>query len=116
MSLRRAIVVLPDDRETVLAIREIVAFFDRHRGEFVGASLVARATGVSDRRVDLVLGALSAAHVVDCDRDSSATGFTYVPDGVLELEVRRFLRQSDSVGSGLRRKTDRFRGRFGQGA
>lgn len=116
MSFRRAIEALSDDRETVMATREIVAFFQRHRGEAVERSRVARATGVPAGRVEAILGALAGAHVIDCDRDSSTADVTYNPDSVLELEVRRFLRVSDTVGSGLRRKADRFRGRFGSGA
>lgn len=115
MSLRRALAALPDDRETAAATREIVAFFNSHKGEAIGFRRLARVTGLGEVRVAPVLGALATAGVVDCDGDSDGRECTYAPDGALDIEVRRFLRVSEAAGSGLQRRVDRFRGSFGPG-
>jgi hypothetical protein len=116
MSLRRALAALPDDRDTATAIREVVAFFNGHRGEAVDPMRVARATGLGEVRVAPVLRALFTASVVDCDGDSGGGKCTYEPDGALDIEVRRFLRVSGAVGGGLQRRVDRFRGSYGSGS
>lgn len=115
MSLRRALAALPDDRDTATATREIVAFFDSHKGETIDSRRLARVTGLGEVRIAPVLGALATASVVDCDGDSDCGECVYRPDGALDVEVRRFLRVSGAAGNGLQRRVDRFRGSFGQG-
>lgn len=115
MSLRRALGVLPDDRETVMTVRKVMAFLDGHKGDPVVAQRIARVTGLPLDRIELVVEALVGARVLDCDGDPGREDCTYSPDSILDLEVRRFFRVSDAAESGLHRKVDRFRGRFGAG-
>ena len=114
MSLKRALATLPDDRESLRATREIVAFLDRHRGESLDAARIGSAVGVSDVRVESVLSALVNGLVVDCDGDPLHDRCTYAPDAVLNLEVRRFLQASNGFDAGLKRRVDRFRGSYGR--
>lgn len=114
MSLRRALACLPDDRDSVTATRDIVAYLDRHQGESVDATGISRATGVSGGRIDPVLEALSQALVIDFDGEPLLSHYKYTPDPVLSLEVRRFLKASSGVDAGLQRRVDRFRGHYGR--
>lgn len=115
MSLRRALSALPDDRDTVAAVREVVAFLSLHPGEPMDVERVTRSTGVSSVRVEPVMCALAEALVIDCDGDPRLHEFTYQPDAVLSLEVRRFLKVAGGVESRLHRGVDRFRGRYNSG-
>lgn len=116
MSLRRALSSLPDDRETARVVREVVRFLDAHARESVSVDRIVRATGIEGRAVSGVLSELERAHVVDCTGAPDAASCVFAPDSVLEVEVRTFLRSSAFAGSGMQRKVDRFRGRFGSGA
>ena len=111
MSLRRALELLPDDRGTQVAIREVMAFFSAHSREPIEPARVARATGLAPERTAPVLEALARAFVLNCDGDPSCVPGTYDPDAILALEVGRFLRVRDSAPSRLRSGLDRFRGR-----
>lgn len=114
MSLRRALLQLSDDRDTLTAAREVVAYFDRHQRESIDPVRIGSAIGMAQSRVEPVLKALVSALVVDCDGDPHADRCTYLPDAVLNLEVRRFLTASGGVGAGLQRRVDRFRGTYGR--
>jgi hypothetical protein len=116
MSLRRALAALPDDRDTAMAVREIVTFFNSHKGQAIEPGRLARVTGVGDLRTEPVLTALSCARVVDCDGDVRSDTCVYAPDVALDIEVRRYLRVSGTAGSGLQSRVDRFRGTYGSGA
>lgn len=115
MSLRRALSALPDDRETVTAAREVVAFLSLHPDESLDTERITHSTSLSSVRVEPVVCALAAALVIDCDGDPRLHEFTYHPDAVLSLEVRRFLKVAGGVESRLQRGVDRFRGRYGSG-
>ena len=115
MSLRSALIALPDDRDTKAAVREVVAYLDLHRGEQLVASRIERATGVMASRVEGVLAALSLAKVVDCDGDPRTSECVFAPDGMLDLEVRRFLRSAGVQGTGAQRRVERYRGTYGSG-
>jgi len=115
MSLRRALSALPDDRDTVATVRQVVAVFAGHPGESVDAERIVRSTGLSPMRVEPVLCALADTHVIDCDGDPRLHPCTYRPDAVLSLEVRRFMRVAGGVETRLQRGADRFRGRYGSG-
>lgn len=115
MSLRQALAKLAEDRDTVTAARDVISYFDRHRDETVASPAVERATGLSPSRVEPVLTVLARAQVIDCDGDPHLDGCRYHPDRVLELEVRRFLRDSTRTDSALRSRVDRFRGGYGAG-
>ncbi|MDZ4169974.1 MAG: hypothetical protein U1E26_10030 [Coriobacteriia bacterium] len=115
MSLRQALAILADDRDTALAARDVISFFDRHRDEVVPAPAVGRATGLSASSVAPLLTAFAQARVIDCDGDPCLDGCRYHPDQVLDLEVRRFLRDATRIDGALRRRVDRFRGSYGPG-
>lgn len=112
VGLRRAIAALPDDRDTVHAVRETVAFFAAHAGESLDAKRVGRATGLDQERLAGVLTALVDARVIDCDGDPVLGSLLFSPDAVLAMEVRRFLRTSPADAR-LQRGADRFRGARG---
>ena len=114
MSLRTAMTSLSDDRESVRAVREVVACFSTHRGEPLGPERVARIVGFSRERTDPVLRALASALVINCDGDPSSFPCTFTPDSVLALEVERFLRQGDPDTERLQSNIDRFRRRTGR--
>ncbi len=114
MSLKRALAALPDDRDSIRATREVVSYLDRHRGELVDAARISGAVGLADARVEPVLGALQEGYVIECDGDARHDRCSYLPDAVLNLEVRHFLQASSDVDAGLKRRVDRFRGTFGR--
>ncbi len=113
MSLRTTLALLPDDRGTDVAVREVIAFFRAHAHEPVEPSRVARATGLSADRVEPVLQALAKGRVVDCDGDPLTDPCSFDPDTMLAMEVRRYLRVSDSASSRVQAGVNRFRGRQG---
>ena len=113
MSLRTTLTLLPDDRATDTAVREVIAFFRAHPHESVEPSRVARATGLSVDRVEPVLQALAKGRVIDCDGDPLTEPSSFDPDTMLAMEVRRFLRVSDSASSRMHVGVNRYLGRQG---
>jgi hypothetical protein len=105
--------VLPDDRATVSAAREILAFFNAHAHEPISPDRLVRATGLPADRTEAVLGVLAGSFVLDCDGDPGLAPSSYDPDTVLALEVRRFLRVHEATNTRLQSDIDRFRGRHG---
>lgn len=115
MSLRTSLALLPDDRATGTAVREVILFFHAHAHEPVEASRVVRATGLSADRVEPVLTALAKGLVIDCDGDPLKEPSSFDPDTMLALEIRRFLRVEDSAHSRASAGVIRYRGRQGLG-
>lgn len=115
MSLRRALAAWPDDRDSVAAARAVVSFIERNRGQRFDARRIERATGLGPDVVGGLLTALVDGVVLDCDGDPRQNECTYTPDGVLEIEVRRFLKSATGVETGTRERVDRYRNRFGSG-
>jgi len=115
MSLRKALVALPDDRGTLSVIHGVITYLDRHPDEPFDLPVITRRTGFDDDRIGPVICALAEAFVIDCDGDPRSTSCTYKPDSVLAMEVRRFLRTSGGVDIRLQRGVDRFRGRHSSG-
>jgi hypothetical protein len=113
VGLRSTLALLPDDRATDAAVREVITFFRAHAHEPVDARRVSRATGMSPDRVDPVLQALAKGRVIDCDGDPLTQPCSFDPDTMLAMEVRRFLRVSDSASSRMQAGVDRYRGRQG---
>ena len=111
MSLRTTLALLPDDRATDAAVREVIAFFRAHAHEPVDASRVIRATGLPAERAEPVLQALAKGRVIDCDGDPLRESSSFDPDTMLALEVRRFLRSGDSASSRMQTGVNRYRGR-----
>jgi hypothetical protein len=103
---------LPDDRDTHLAVCEVMTFLTAHERERVEGVRIARATALSEDRVAPVLEALHRALVIDCDGDVGHPAYTYTPDSILDLEVRRFLRMGAVPERGLQRGVDRYRDRY----
>lgn len=114
MSLRSALEALPDDRATVTAARQVVAFLDAHPHELVRPSRIARATGLTSGQVDTVIAALQKGFVVDCG-GSEEPECVFEPTPLLALEVQRYLRAAPAGGDPrLQLGAQRFRSRFGR--
>lgn len=116
MSLRKALAELPDDLATRNIVRSLVAYLQSHEGERFNAERVSRSTGVSLHDVQTIMCALVDGFVLDCDGDPRCETCRFTPDAVLNLEVRRYLREAGSSDARLHRGIDRFRGRFGSSA
>lgn len=113
MGLRTTLALLPDDRATEVAVREVIAFFRAHAHEPVEPGRVARATGLGAERVEPVIEVLARGRVINCDGDPLVEPSWFDPDTMLAMEVRRFLRVSDSASTRVHAGVDRFRGRQG---
>ncbi|HSK47675.1 MAG TPA: hypothetical protein VLA05_06705 [Coriobacteriia bacterium] len=111
MSLRRALDVLPDDRATVSAARQILAFFESHPKEPVDRDRLGRVTGLAPERVDAVMHIFEEAFVIDCA--GSMDSWIYTPTTLLGLEVQRYLRSASGSGAKLQQGAERFRNRYG---
>lgn len=115
MSLRTALAALPDDRSTVHAAHEVIAYFAMHVGEPLPATRISRSTGLELSRVLPVLEALAKSGVIDCDGDSTLGSCTFEPGAVLSLEVERYLRSGGSESARLQSSLGKFRSRLGRG-
>jgi hypothetical protein len=111
MSLRTALETLPSDRATQTAVREIVAYFSTHPGEWVSCGRVASVTDITDVTVAKVLTVLDRSYVLDSDDDEQQ--YRYENDALLDLEIKRFLRRADSHSGMLQSNVDKFRRRYG---
>jgi len=112
VSLRRALDVLPDDRATVSAARQILAFFESHPSELVDRDRLGRVTGLAPERVDAVMHVFEETFVVDCAGSMDAA-WIYTPTTLLGLEVQRYLRSASGSGTKLQQGAERFRNRYG---
>jgi len=112
MSLRSALETLPSDRGTLSAVREIVALFARHPGEWTGVDRIATVTEVQPDIVRRVLTVLSSSFVLDSDDDSER--YCYQSDALLDLEIKRYLRRIDTHSNVLRSNVEEFRRRYGE--
>jgi len=112
VSLRRALDVLPDDRATVSAARQLIVFMESHSGESVSSERLARATGLAPEEVDRLMRIFVDSFVIDC-AGSEDPAWVFTPTPLLTLEVQRYLRSASSTGSQLQRSTERFRSRYG---
>lgn len=113
MSLRRALEALPDDRESLSAAREVVAFLHEHSEESVTEGRIVRATGVELMKVKRLLGIFADTFVVDFLGDSPEPSYRLASSPVLSLEVRRFVRSRTGGDARLQKGTEKFRNRFG---
>ena len=111
--MRTTLALLPDDRATDAAVREVIEFFRAHAHEPVELPRVIRATGLPAERVEPVLTALAKGRVIDCDGDPLMKPSSFDPDTMLALEVRRFLGAGDSATSRMSASVNRYRGRHG---
>jgi len=115
VSLRTSLALLPDDRATGTAVREVITFFRAHAHEPVSPARVSRATGLAPERVEPVLEALAKGLVIDCDGDPLKEPSSFDPDTMLALEIRRYLRVGDNAHSRVNAGVIRYRGRQGMG-
>lgn len=115
MSLRTSLALLPDDRATGTAVREVITFFRAHAHEPVPPARVSRATGLSPDRVEPVLEALAKGLVIDCHGDPLTEPSSFDPDAMLALEIRRYLRIGESAHTRAKAEVIRYRGRQGLG-
>ena len=113
MSLRTALAALPDDRNTAIAVREVVAFFAAHQKEPMDLDRVSRATSLGSGRVETVAQALCSAGVLHCDGDPRLKDVSFEPDHILAMEVDRFLRTSGLSTSRFQASVGKYRNRFG---
>ncbi len=112
MSLKRGLESLPADRETQTCVRELLLALERHCGEWLEVSQVARMSGVGERCAGTTLPVLARAGVVSAKTDPAA--YRYDPDRLLRLEVAGFLRRADFRTGKLQDNVSRFRQRFGR--
>jgi hypothetical protein len=113
VSLRTALASLPDDRTTASAVREVVAFFAAHEHTSIDLQRLARATALSEERARGVVQVLCSAGVLHCDGDPQLRDSSFEPDGVLSMEVDRFLRSASAPTARLQASVGRYRNRLG---
>lgn len=92
-------------------MREILALFTRHTGEWIEPSRVAAIADVPPSLAEHILGILGTAFVLDFD--DGPPRYSYRKDRLLDLEIDRFLRRADGRADKLQSNVERFRGRFG---
>ena len=113
VSLRTALAKLPDDRMTANAVHEVIAFFAAHACTPLDPARISRATSLPSDRVVAVVKVLCSAGVLHCDGDPDLKGSTFDPDGVLSMEVDRFLRSGGATNARLQAGVGRYMNRFG---
>lgn len=111
MSLRTALERFSADRATDAAVREVLALFTRHPGEWLEPGHVAGMADVSQSLAEHVLGVLRSAFVLDFDDDPPR--YAYRKDRLLDLEIDRFLRRAGDRAGMLQSNVEKFRGRYG---
>lgn len=111
MTLRGALDQLPADRDTQLALRDILTHLQRHHDQWIARVSVQNAAHGSPSLVDRVLSVLTATNVVDSDGDPPR--FLFKHDRALEFEIERFMRKADTQSTRLRTNVERFRTHYG---
>lgn len=111
MGLRRAIELLPPDRDTEAVLRTIILYCSDHQGEWFDGERIARLSGLPVERIDYVAAVLCQTFVLDCGPSRS---YRYDGDQVTLFEMERFLRKSDLHSGALQNNVERFRGRYGR--
>lgn len=112
MSLRSALERLPADRETQAALREILSLFRRNEGEPLSSARVTQVTEMHAAAVEEILGVLRRSFVLDSCGDPPR--YVYRTDGLLELEIDRFMRRAETHSGRLQSNVEKFRNRYGQ--
>lgn len=111
MGLSSAIARLHADRTLDSAIRDVLATFHGHPREVLTVDTLARLSGRPAGQVEGIARTLRECFVLDCTGD--LPGFRYVPDALLELDIRRYLERVDTVNGRLQDNVARFRERQG---
>ena len=112
MGLSKAMGLLGADRRAQSATRDVLAVATHAEGSWLTAHDISRLTLHDAEIVGLVLGALVTGRVLDFD--PSTNSYRYNKDAVLDLEVRRFIRNAEGHDHFVRSNVDRFRQRFGR--
>lgn len=111
MGLRRAIELLPSDRDTESALRTIILFCADHKGEWFDGSQIARISDLPAEQVDSVAGVLCKTFVLDCGPSNS---YRYGGDQVTWFEMERFLKRADRHSGSLQTNVEKYRDRYGR--
>lgn len=111
VSLARALSRLPDDIESGRALRDVLVFLRRHKGEWLSDAEIVMKTGQPAADVRRILPVLVDAFVLDFD--SATERYKYEGDVALSFEVDAFVRRIDSHESHVRTNVARFRERYG---
>jgi hypothetical protein len=109
MSLRKAIDRLKTDRATEKAVREVIELLRLHSGEHFASADVARRLGRPEALIAVVLLELADAYVLHRD----GVRYAYMRDPVVELDVERFMRRTDSHDAFVQTNVAKFRDRYG---
>ncbi|PKQ29876.1 MAG: hypothetical protein CVT60_03060 [Actinobacteria bacterium HGW-Actinobacteria-10] len=111
MGLRRAIELLPPDRDTEAVLRTIILYCSDHRGEWFDGGRIARIGGYPVERVEHVADVLCETFVLDC---GPSKRYRYDGDQVTFFEMQRFLKRADRHSGVLQTNVEKFRDRFGR--
>lgn len=101
--------LLPSDRSTEDAVRDILEIARVHTGEWLGASEVARRLQRPEESVRVILSRLAEGRVLNRDGDR----FRYDSETLLDLDVERFMRRSQQHTQFQQNNLAKFRDRFG---
>ena len=111
MGLGSALTRLHADRAVDSAVRDVLLLFHDHPRQRMPAEDVAGRTGRQETLVASILRTLAETFVLDCDGDPPS--YRYVPDAVLELDIRRYLDRVEHAHGRLQDNVARFRQRQG---
>ncbi len=111
MSLRVALERLPHDRESEVLLRNLLAVLRHHADEWLEPREIAPILHSTADSVGSILEVLSECFVLDFD--DGPPRYVYRIDRMLEIEIDRFVRGSDSRSGMLQNNVERFRQRYG---
>jgi hypothetical protein len=112
MGLKRAIELLPCDRATQTALRDVVRFLGAHTGEWFDSGHIARVSVAAPEQVDVVLEVLCRTFVIDCS--GVPAQYRFEGDRVTRFEIEGFLRRADRNSGAVQSNVERFRERYGR--
>lgn len=111
MTLRCALDRLSADRDTQLALRDVLTYLRLHQGEWIRLASIQQCSHGSPPLVNEVLGVLSSCYVVDSDGDPPQ--YVFRSDRLIDFEIERFLRRAETQTTRLRNNVERFRNHYG---
>lgn len=110
MSLEKAIRGMVDDRATESLVREILEMFRRKTGRPVSAATVASLVDKPESLIAVILSRLADGSVLTFDGER----YRYDSDPVVELDVKGFLRRSETHERLAQNNLAKFRDRYGR--
>ena len=111
MSLKSALLLLPLDRETSCATRDVLDLFRRHPDEWFRVAQIAGSVNRSSTLVGDILEVLRGNAVLDFD--STVRSYRYRRDTLLDIEIDRFVRRVEGGSNVVQSNVERFRQRYG---